>query len=270
MKKIILTIILITILLVSIFKIHFDQQLSDSNVIELVKNSFNNDSIISSNKKYPIKFGFDGYVRNLEYKIVLTKKDYFNPIVTLIRTSYESSDSVKDLYNISLLYYKRINFNKLELTDFKSSTSKKLSLNELLNFAISRDIYLDNPDTVNISIYPPLSEEDIKSNLNRYESELKEKTFFTNPEQIETNLTGVEIPIRAIQRLEQYYYNKKNNTFDNFGFEFSKEQLEVGAKILDEARLNLTIIEKEKLKSEMNKFYQTHPDYRSGEEVLNF
>jgi hypothetical protein len=168
--KLILTILLIIGIITGITYTILLNQLTDTKAKELVVNAYDTSSIISAAK------GFDGYVRDLKYQVVISDNNLFNSKISLIRASFYPTDSTKDLYDIFTLYFKRTGFNTWEVKEYKYSTSTNLSFEKIVNYVKSQDIYTNNPDKANIRNVPPLTPQEIEQNRRvREESAISQK-----------------------------------------------------------------------------------------------
>jgi hypothetical protein len=183
--KLILAIFLIFGIIISILYIVLLNQLTESKAKELVVNAYNTSSIISAAK------GFDGYVRDLKYQVVISDNNLLSPKISLVRASFYPTESTKDLYDIFTLSFKRTGFNSWEVKEYKYSTSTNLSFDKILNYAKSQDIYANNPDPTNIRNISPLTPQEIESNRklreggNTYETTFGASAYYL--EQVKKN-----------------------------------------------------------------------------------
>jgi hypothetical protein len=167
--KLALSMFLILGIIVGIIYVVLLNQLTESKAKELVVNAYNTSSIISAAK------GFDGYVRDLQYQVVISDGNLLSPKISLVRASFYPTDSTKDLYDIFTLSFKRTGFNTWEVKDYKYSTSANLTFDKILHYAKTQDIYTNNPDSANIRNIPYLTPQEIESNQKLREGEQAQK-----------------------------------------------------------------------------------------------
>lgn len=167
--------ILVLALLVTGAYFYFQNQLTNEKALEITKDAYNNNPILSPDEKYPLKAGFNGYVRDLKYEVVVSKEDIFKPVIALIRASFQDTDQVKDLYDINNLYLERTGISSWKVIDYRYSTSTKTSFDEIKTLASKYDITTNFPDKdkYNINNYPPLTQGEVESNRNKRGEQLK-------------------------------------------------------------------------------------------------
>lgn len=147
-------------------------QLTNEKAKDLIINAYNSSPIVSGDKKYPLAKGFEGYVRDLQYKVVVSDNNLFNPKISLIRASFQETDAIKDLYDINVIYLKRTGISSWEPIDYRFNTSKEISFDTLVDLTSKHDITTNFPGKENYKItnFQPLSQTDIDANRNKREA----------------------------------------------------------------------------------------------------
>jgi|GEM_PF-5852785 len=171
---IIIFLVLILIFGLAIYQTMQNQITNLEKQFNFIKHEYNTNPIFSSNQVIPIKNGFATVTLNSQSnELILTKNDLFNPTYTVL-VDYRKSEKVsQDYQSVYIIYLKRVSWDKFQISSFRSNRINNLPITEALDLVSKYDITTDFPgkDKYDIVNYPPLSQEEIDKNRQRFEAD---------------------------------------------------------------------------------------------------